>query len=160
MWKSRARHLHPISRGIHTLTKITPSGLTFHAYGHTEGIAAILISEHNYPSRVAHELLSIVINEFLTKHPRSSWANSNPTISFPELEKYLVKYQDLNAVDRIKNVQDELDGVKATLYQTMDTLLERGEKLDDMVTKSEVLSAQSKMFYTQAKKQNSCCVVM
>jgi hypothetical protein len=35
-----------------------------------------------------------------------------------------------------------------------------GEKLDNLVAKSDNLSASSKMFYTQAKKQNSCCVVM
>ena len=35
-----------------------------------------------------------------------------------------------------------------------------GEKIDNLVAKSDGLSAQSKMFYTQAKKQNSCCVVM
>jgi len=56
-------------------------------------------------------------------------------------------------------------------------VLERGEKIDSLVQKSDGLSAQSKMFYTQvrsqlylslrpstnasqAKKQNSCCVVM
>jgi synaptobrevin family protein YKT6 len=35
-----------------------------------------------------------------------------------------------------------------------------GEKLDNLVAKSDNLSASSKMFYTQAKKQNSCCTVM
>ena len=40
------------------------------------------------------------------------------------------------------------------------SVLQRGEKIDDLVAKSDGLSAQSKMFYTQAKKQNSCCVLM
>jgi synaptobrevin family protein YKT6 len=39
-------------------------------------------------------------------------------------------------------------------------VLQRGEKLDDLVAKSSDLSAQSKMFYKSAKKQNSCCIVM
>jgi synaptobrevin family protein YKT6 len=55
--------------------------------------------------------------------------------------------------------------------------LERGEKLDSLVDRSNALSAQSKMFYKTAKKvrtflgssramlmhhpqQNSCCVLM
>lgn len=37
---------------------------------------------------------------------------------------------------------------------------EREEKLDTLIEKSNELSGQSKMFYTQAKKQNSCCIVM
>lgn len=32
-------------------------------------------------------------------------------------------------------------------HNTMESLLERGEKLDDLVSKSEVLGAQSKAFY-------------
>jgi hypothetical protein len=40
----------------------------------------------------------------------------------------------------------------------MDSLLQRGEKLDDLVQKSDQLSAQSKMFYKQAASQNACCV--
>jgi synaptobrevin family protein YKT6 len=44
--------------------------------------------------------------------------------------------------------------------KTIDNVLERGEKLDDLVSKSQDLSSQSKVFYKQAKKTNSCCVVM
>uniref|UniRef100_A0A8B9CK60 YKT6 v-SNARE homolog n=1 Tax=Anser brachyrhynchus TaxID=132585 RepID=A0A8B9CK60_9AVES len=44
-------------------------------------------------------------------------------------------------------VQAELDETKIILHNTMESLLERGEKLDDLVSKSEVLGAQSKAFY-------------
>jgi hypothetical protein len=39
----------------------------------------------------------------------------------------------------------------------MESLLERGEKLDDLVSKSEVLGTQSKAFY---KTVSSCCLVL
>jgi synaptobrevin homolog YKT6 len=42
----------------------------------------------------------------------------------------------------------------------MQSLLERGEKLDDLVEKSDNLSMQSKMFYKQAAKTNACCTYM
>jgi len=42
-------------------------------------------------------------------------------------------------------------------HNTIEAVLERGEKLDDLVAKSEGLSAQSKMFYKTARKTNSCC---
>ncbi|KAI7371939.1 hypothetical protein KC336_g20721, partial [Hortaea werneckii] len=54
----------------------------------------------------------------------------------------------------------ELDETKIVLHKTIESVLERGEKIDSLVAKSDGLSAQSKMFYTQAKKQNSCCVMM
>ena len=63
-------------------------------------------------------------------------------------------------MNSFKKVQDELDETMNIMRGTIDTLLQRGESLDTLVAKSDGLSAQSKMFYTQAKKQNSCCVVM
>lgn len=39
----------------------------------------------------------------------------------------------------------------------MQAVLDRGEKLDDLVLKSEGLSIQSKAFYKTARKTNSCC---
>jgi len=133
---------------------------TFHAYGRTEGIAGIIISDHSYPALVAHQLLSKVVDEFLAKHPRSSWANTSSTLSFPELKDYIVKYQDPQQADSIMKIQKELDETKIVLHKTIESVLQRGEKIDDLVAKSDGLSAQSKMFYTQAKKQNSCCILM
>lgn len=42
-------------------------------------------------------------------------------------------------------------------HNTIEAVLERGEKLDDLVAKSEGLSMQSKAFYKTAKKTNACC---
>lgn len=39
----------------------------------------------------------------------------------------------------------------------MEALLERGEKLDDLVERSDQLSSQSKMFYKTAKQTNAGC---
>ena len=73
------------------------------------------------------------------------------------LDIYLKKYQNPAAVDPMSKVQTELDETKIILHDTIAAVLERGEKLDDLVEKSEGLSMQSKMFYTTAKKSNSCC---
>lgn len=139
---------------------IEEKSYTFHAYGRTEGVAGIIISDPDYPALVAHQLLSKVVDEFLSQHPRSEYANATATLSFPALKDYIVKYQDPQQADSIMKIQKELDETKIVLHKTIESVLERGEKIDDLVQKSDGLSAQSKMFYTQAKKQNSCCVVM
>ncbi|KAF1999652.1 snare-like protein [Amniculicola lignicola CBS 123094] len=134
---------------------------TFHAYGRTEGVCGIIITDHEYPALVAHQLLSKICDEFLAKYPRSAFsADSTTTLPFPELKDYIVKYQDPQQADSIMKIQKELDETKIVLHKTIESVLERGEKIDNLVAKSDGLSAQSKMFYTQAKKQNSCCVVM
>ena len=50
-------------------------------------------------------------------------------------------------------VQAELDETKIVLHKTIESVLERGEKLDSLVERSDALSAQSKLFYKSAKKQ-------
>ncbi|KAJ2897078.1 YKT6-SNARE for endoplasmic reticulum-golgi transport [Zalerion maritima] len=133
---------------------------TFHAYARSEGICGIIISDHEYPLLTAHSLLSKVVDEFLAKNPRSSFASGNPTLNFPELEDYILRYQNPQEADNITKIQKELDETKIVLHKTIESVLQRGEKIDDLVAKSDGLSAQSKMFYSQAKKQNSCCSVM
>ncbi|KAK3110074.1 palmitoyltransferase [Teratosphaeriaceae sp. CCFEE 6253] len=133
---------------------------TFHAYARSEGVAGIIISDQEYPALVAHQLLSKVLDEFLARYPRSAWSGSAKECPFPPLKEYLTKYQDPHAADSIMKIQKELDETKIVLHKTIESVLERGEKIDSLVAKSDGLSAQSKMFYTQAKKQNSCCTVM
>ncbi|KAI7781702.1 Synaptobrevin like protein ykt6 [Diaporthe eres] len=133
---------------------------TFHAYGRSEGVCGIIISDHAYPALVAHQLLSKVVDEFLEANPRSSWATGQPKIVMPQLKEYIDKYQDPHQADNILKIQKELDETKIVLHKTIESVLQRGEKIDDLVQKSDGLSSQSKMFYQQAKKQNSCCLVM
>ncbi|MCJ1313522.1 palmitoyltransferase [Agyrium rufum] len=134
---------------------------TFHAYGRTEGVAGIIISDRDYPAMVAHQLLSKVVDEFLSKYPRTSYSsNPPPKLEFAPLKEYIVKYQDPQQADSIMKIQKELDETKIILHKTIESVLERGEKIDTLVAKSNDLSSSSKQFYTQAKKQNSCCLVM
>lgn len=46
-------------------------------------------------------------------------------------------------------IQKELDETKIVLHKTIESVLERGEKIDTLVEKSDGLNAQSKMFYKQ-----------
>ena len=140
---------------------IEEKSYTFHAYGSSQGICGLIISDPEYPALVAHQLLSKIVDEFLSSNPRSSFSSPTVTrIAYPQLKEYMVKYQDPNQADSIMKVQRELDETKIVLHKTIESVLERGEKIDSLVAKSDGLSAQSKMFYQQAKKQNSCCVVM
>ncbi|EAU86788.1 vesicle membrane protein with acyltransferase activity [Coprinopsis cinerea okayama7 len=134
---------------------------TFHTYnrGGPEQIAAVLICDQEYPVRPAYSLLTKALDDFTSKVPQSSYSNPS-SISFPEIDVYIQKYQDPRQADTIMRVQQELDETKIVLHKTIESVLQRGEKLDNLVDRSNALSAQSKMFYKTAKKQNSCCTIM
>lgn len=90
-----------------------------------------------------------MIDEFLAQYPRTAFAHSSPKLDFPQLKEYIVKYQDPHQADSIMKIQKELDETKIVLHKTIESVLERGEKIDTLVEKSDGLNAQSKMFYKQ-----------
>lgn len=132
-----------------------------HAYVKADGLSAVLVADHEYPQRVAHTLLTKVLDDFTAKVPKDVWpSGSESSIDFHQLPAYLTKYQDPREADALTKMQDDLDETKIILRNTLEAVLERGEKLDDLVQKSDQLTMQSKAFYKTAKKTNSCCKLL
>ncbi|KAG6369923.1 snare protein YKT6 [Boletus reticuloceps] len=152
---------------------------TAHVYnrGGVEQLAAVIVTDQEYPVRPAFSLLTKILDDFTAKVPQSTFSNPS-AISFPDIQTYLTKYQDPRQADTVMKVQQELDETKIILHKTIESVLARGERLDNLVERSNALSSQTKMFYKTAKKvcapvfivirsrltnvvqQNSCCVVM
>ncbi|KAI5701340.1 hypothetical protein M8J76_012944 [Diaphorina citri] len=129
-----------------------------HVFVRGDNLAGILVSDQEYPHRVAHTLITNVLNEFSKAVPPSSWpTGTEASILFPQLPQYLARYQNPREADAMTKIQEELDETKIILHNTIEAVLQRGEKLDDLVSKSEGLSMQSKAFYKTARKTNSCC---
>ena len=55
-----------------------------HVYARTEGVVDVLISDKDYPLRVAYSVLSKVLDEFLQRYPRSKFKSAT-SLDFPEL---------------------------------------------------------------------------
>lgn len=129
-----------------------------HVYVRTDNLSGVLIADHEYPQRVAHTLITKILDEFSAKVPAELWeTGTESTIDFSAMPSFLAKYQDPKEADALTKMQNDLDETKIILKNTIEAVLERGEKIDDMVIKSENLSIQSKAFYKTAKKTNSCC---
>jgi synaptobrevin family protein YKT6 len=68
----------------------------------------VVITDQEYPVRVAFSVLNKILDEFSTSVPADSYSNPS-SISFPALATYLQKYQDPRQADNIMRVQQELD---------------------------------------------------
>lgn len=111
------------------------------------GIVGIVITEAGYSAPAAHSLLNKVLKQFVIDHPRPTWANSNPTFNEPSWMKLMKEYDEPEKADDLTKIQDELKETKAVLHKTIESVLARGEKLDDLVAKSDQLSFASRGFY-------------
>jgi synaptobrevin family protein YKT6 len=139
---------------------ITHESYVVHCYVRSDGLGGTVTTDLEYPSRVAFVLLTQLLDEF-TATVSNSWrtVKTADSISFPPIQSYLERYQDPASADKVSKIQKDLDDTTQILHKTIDSVLERGVKLDNLVERSDDLSRQSKMFYKQAKKTNSCCVV-
>jgi len=127
-----------------------------------DGLGAIVMADKEYAPRVAVALAKEVLAAFKGAHAAAAWraARADYACRLPALEGTLREYQDPTKVDKVLRLDKQLGETKDILVKTIEKVLERGEKLDELVDKSAALSAQSKMFYKQAKKTNACCAVM
>eukprot|EP00455_Lapot_gusevi_P013667 TRINITY_DN1670_c0_g1_i1.p1 TRINITY_DN1670_c0_g1~~TRINITY_DN1670_c0_g1_i1.p1 ORF type:complete len:237 (-),score=66.43 TRINITY_DN1670_c0_g1_i1:178-783(-) len=139
---------------------IEHEGHVAHVYVRPDGLAGVAVVDKEYPDRVAYTLIHKLLSDFPTAHP--NWQNVSEDFSceFRALTTALAQYQDPQEADALMRVQRELDLTKDIMHKNIDSVLQRGERIDALVEKSNDLNAQSKMFYKQAKKMNSCCVLL
>jgi len=130
-----------------------------HAYVSLENLACAVVTDKTYPTRVALSLCALALSEFRSVHgaERCSSARTDLQLQTPAIKELITKYQEPDKADNMTRIQKELDEVKEILHRSMEDLLNRGEKLENIIERSEDLSASSKQFLWQAKKTNQCC---
>lgn len=139
---------------------ITHEAYVVHCYVRSDGLAGTVTTDLEYPARVAFVLLTQLLDDFSVSMGDSWKSVTTPeSVAFPPIDDYIAKYQDPASADKVTKIQKDLDETTQILHKTIDSVLERGVKLDNLVERSDDLSKQSKMFYKQAKKTNSCCVI-
>ncbi|KAH9447083.1 hypothetical protein Pst134EA_029070 [Puccinia striiformis f. sp. tritici] len=104
---------------------VQENNYTAHAYLRpVENLIGIIITNDEYPVRVAFSLLNKLLDEFTTKIPESKWkpilanpptSGTAPNLGFNSIDEYLIKYQDPKQADTILKVQQELDETKIVL---------------------------------------------
>lgn len=136
-------------------------GHVVHTWCLTTGLSGCVVCDKEYPSRVAFSLIRKMMDAFGQAYPAEQWKQMGENaVQFEPMTEAIVSYQDPQNVDKLTKIQQQLDETTAVMHDTIDKVLERGVKLDDLVDRSADLSSQSRMFYKTAKKHNSCCVMM
>lgn len=143
-------------------TTVEYQGNCVHLYVRADGLAACAMADKEYPERVAHTLLQKLLSEFEAQHPKwATYAQDNCADGqFEWAGNALAQYQDPAAADSIMKVQRELDLTTELMHKNIESMLNRGEKIDSLMEKSNDLNAQSKLFAKQAAKMNSCCTIL
>ena len=131
-----------------------------HCHSRTDGITAVVVSDPEYPVRVAFGLLRDVLEEFNTHFggqlERIGPGHADSTCMWDGLQQSFTRYQNPQEVDKILQIRAQLDEVKSIMNESIERLLERGETIDKLVDKSSDLHEASKTFY-RATPKSTCC---
>jgi synaptobrevin family protein YKT6 len=86
-----------------------------HAFCNLSGLCSVIISDKEYPPRVAFGLINRVLEDFASVYPRDRWLTTSARLPFPKAREMLQKFQDPHEADPIMRVQREIDETKVVL---------------------------------------------
>lgn len=140
----------------------TENEYTAWAYCRHDGLTAVAITSNNYSKRIIFNMLNKAQSIYEANQHNWTWSlttidqKHNPHI-YDALTNLVQEYQNPKQVDSLERCQLDLENTNIVLHQSIDLLLNRGEKIDTLAAKSADLSAASKTFLRKAKKNNSWC---
>eukprot|EP00475_Leptophrys_vorax_P041241 TRINITY_DN77799_c0_g1_i1.p1 TRINITY_DN77799_c0_g1~~TRINITY_DN77799_c0_g1_i1.p1 ORF type:complete len:201 (+),score=26.98 TRINITY_DN77799_c0_g1_i1:380-982(+) len=125
------------------------------------GLAALVCADDAYPRGSAFAVTKKVLEEYRTAEG-DAWMRvaADNKKAVPLLDRLLVECQDPASVDKIAKVKSEIEETRRAAATTIEAMLNRGERLEDLAAASNDLSAHSKMFVKNSKDMNKCCVIL
>lgn len=120
-------------------------------------LACVVITDAEYPCRVAFDISRQAIDALHATQIDIQPVVKDAALAVPVLDTLLQRYQKPAEVDKLVKIRADLDATQDIMRKNLDDLLACGERLDDIVAKSNDLRDHSKTFVINSKKLNSCC---
>eukprot|EP01102_Stenamoeba_stenopodia_P015078 TRINITY_DN509_c0_g1_i2.p1 TRINITY_DN509_c0_g1~~TRINITY_DN509_c0_g1_i2.p1 ORF type:complete len:204 (-),score=45.15 TRINITY_DN509_c0_g1_i2:208-819(-) len=142
---------------------VSSHGYKLHAYVRPDRLSCAITSDEGYQARIAFDFMHRAYDEFLKQHSSETWQNATADLDLPvpKLMELLTKYQNPSEEDKVTQIQNNLDKTKDLIIDSMQQLMERGERLDVLIEKSEKLSFQSKLILDASQDLNPrCCPIL
>ncbi|GAB5366435.1 hypothetical protein AAMO2058_001143400 [Amorphochlora amoebiformis] len=128
-----------------------------HVHVRSNGLSGIVVTDEEYPVRVAFSLITDILNKFSKEVPKWVEITSDQPGAPKFMDVAIEKFQNPKEADKVLKIQQTVDEIKTIMHKNIDDILKRGETLDALMDKSNDLSATSVAFFKTAKKQNQCC---
>jgi vesicle transport protein SEC22 len=144
---------------------IDTDNYVFH-YTIDQGVCYLVLTDKGYPKRLAFLFLEDLSQEFckfVKKENGEDWLQAIETagrqyafIRFDrEIQKKRGEYSDPSSNKNRQKINDDLHSIQTVMRKTIDDVLDRGHKLDDIQAKSRDLTEDSKKYKWGAKKLNT-----
>jgi len=120
-------------------------------------LAIAFITDINYPSKYIRRLALYILEEFNTVYPEVP----PDVVTFPFLKKKIYECQDPSKIDVMSQIEHDTEETRNIMVKSIEDLLQNGEKIEELVQKSDDLATTSKLFFKKSKKLNRwCCQIL
>ena len=109
------------------------------------------VCDDEYPADLAFQFLAQLRVRLNTRFESGSKINQK------FLDELLKEGQDPALWDKLFKIQKTLDETKAVMYDNIQEVLNRGEKIESLQLKTELLYTHSGQFERIARRHNRCC---
>jgi vesicle transport protein SEC22 len=128
------------------------------------GICYLALTEKGYPKRLAFLFLEEISREFTDylklEYGEEAWQRTVETIgrqyAFIKFDRVIQKkrreYSDPNSANNMRKLNEDLASIQNVMRKTIDDVLERGNKLDNVSEISKSLASESKKYKWYGKK--------
>lgn len=134
------------------------------------GICYLALTDKNYPKRLAFLFLEEIAKDFtadLNAEYGENWMHTVDTVgrqyAFIKFDRIIQKkrreYADPNSTSNMEKINSDLQSIHSIMRKTIDDVLDRGNKLEDVTHMSKQLASDSKSLKWGAKKLNMMVII-
>lgn len=120
-------------------------------------VCFLALCEREYPKALAFQYLEELQSSFHQKHGREfqRYSRAYQAVEFePEISRIRRKFLDPQSPSNVKRLQDDLTEIHSIMSRNIKDLIERGEHLEEMESKSHHLLQDSKKFSRKSRLAN------
>jgi len=151
-----------VSRLILDKIADTPSGKMSYTYDRhyfhyaaSDGVIYLCMSDEQFPRRIAFAFLEDIKTRFMSMY-KNTYKNAMAFGMNEEFSRVLQRQMEYfsydPSVDKISLVQKKVDETKKVMVENIERVLDRGEKIELLVTRTEQLQDHSYRFSTESRR--------
>ena len=122
--------------------KITSKNENYYFTHIKPDLVFIILANNQYPERYVFELISKIVEENIPTMVNDETRELNPS-GRQALKELVNKYQDIKNINKIAEIQKDVDSLKVDMKKNINKMVESVENVNDLQNKSEQLKLES-----------------
>eukprot|EP01054_Gregarina_sp_Poly1_P002237 Gregarina_sp_Poly_1__2236@NODE_159_length_12283_cov_147_306729_g141_i0_p8_GENE_NODE_159_length_12283_cov_147_306729_g141_i0NODE_159_length_12283_cov_147_306729_g141_i0_p8_ORF_typecomplete_len205_score38_69Synaptobrevin/PF00957_21/4_1e11Longin/PF13774_6/1e09MCPsignal/PF00015_21/0_025GED/PF02212_18/4_7e03GED/PF02212_18/0_18MRPL52/PF18699_1/0_21_NODE_159_length_12283_cov_147_306729_g141_i011431757 len=162
--KFLARQIVP-KLGVGKREVVSHQEFRFNAMRWSDGLAVCMLTDDDYPPRVAFQCLTVVHNDFKVKVPEPFYKDvkdDGAAGAYKEMLRDIAKqFADPRKFDAVTSTQGKVDDTKEIMQKNLEQVLGNMQQMEELMAQSDDLSANTQQMFKSSKKiKKGCCQVM